>query len=72
MCKARCPAGLPEMPEEFRAQVELAVCVSRAAACMQHRFLQGEASGVGLRAGREVPGWGRGGREEEPDCVFGR
>lgn len=44
------------------------VCVSRAAAYLQHRFLQGEASGVKVHG---LEGWGGMGREEEPPVYLG-
>lgn len=52
-------------------QVELAVCFQD---YVRYRFLQGEASGVGLKGwkrGARLGPWGHGGREEEPE-VFGR
>jgi hypothetical protein len=71
LCKARCLAGLPEVPDARGVQDAGgvgSVCVSKAAVYLQHRFLQGEASGVSKAHGTE--GSSGGGREKEhPVCL---
>lgn len=59
LCKARCLAGHSEAPGGFGAES----WASRAAAYIQHRFLEAEASGIGFK------GWNGAGQGGGTQCV---